>query len=114
MSNPEFCIQVATDNDDAIVAIKPPVDNTFRELLLDALGESQLVKEIAVRGVTTRHCSDGSPYSELRLSNTALAVAGRSLIELAHLSAKVLQDQKRTAIVDPYLRSSHGTQRLFE
>jgi hypothetical protein len=114
MSDPEFKIQVSTDIDDVIVAIKPPVDNTFRELLLDMLGESQLVREIAVRGIITRHSSDGSAYSELRLSNTALAVAGKSLIELAHQSAKVLQDQKLTAIVDPYLRSSHGTQRLFE
>ena len=114
MSDPEFNIQVATDSDDAIVAIKPPVDNTFRELLLDTLGDSRLIKEIAVRGIATRHSKDGSPYSELRLSITALGYAGLSHIELAHQCAKVLQDQKRTAIVDGYLRSSHGTQRLFE
>jgi len=118
MSQPDFEIEMATEGHDSIVGIKPPIDIKFREHMYDIMSDLQLMKEIVVRGGTffeTKHTSDGSPFSELRISSTALDVAGVRLIKLAHLSKEALEMQDNTqAVVSPFLKSGHGRRHLFD
>jgi hypothetical protein len=118
MSKPDFEIEMSTAGDDCIVGIKPPIDNAFREDMFDIMDDMQLIKEIVVRGGTffeTKHATDGSPFSELRISGTALSVAGVRLAQLAHLSKEVIEKQEnKQASVSPFLKSGHGRRQLFD
>lgn len=117
MTNPEVKIAVALDGDDGLVCIQPPVDNAFREVIYDELDALGLIKEIVVRDGSffdLRHSKDGSPYSELRISNTALVVAGQKIIDIAHMSAEVLEGQGIKSEVDPYLKAVGSNKKLFE
>jgi hypothetical protein len=119
MSAPDFRIEMATIGDDCIVGIQPPIDNTFREHMYDVMDDMQLMKEIVVRGGTffeNKSATDGSPFSELRISGTALAVAGVRLVQLSELSRQVLQEQNkdREVYISPYLKSAQDRRQLFD
>ncbi|HVX57926.1 MAG TPA: hypothetical protein VHA37_09450 [Candidatus Saccharimonadales bacterium] len=114
--HPDHVIEALIDGNEQVVAIEPPVDTVFREKMFDVLTASGLIKEVVAHNTffETRHLANGAPYSELRLSSTALRVAGTTIVRLAHESAEVLQELDRTATVSPYLLSSSGTRSLFE
>lgn len=117
-NGPDFNIEIGVDGDDHLVAVKPPVEDvSLREMIYDELDELGLLKEALVRGGSffdVRHLSDGSLYSELRISGTALAVAGQTVTRVAHLTADILRKQQKTAEVSPYLVAAGGTRKFFE
>jgi hypothetical protein len=116
--DPDYRVEMGVDGDDHIVAVMPPVDITFREQMYDELDEAGLLKEVIVRGghfYETQHLTDGTHYSELRISSTALKVAGQSLARIAHLTGEVLRRQPdTTADVSPYIVTVGGSRRFFE
>ena len=117
MTQPEFNIEMIVDGNDNAVGIKPPVDNAFRESIYDILDGMGLIKEIVVRGgnfFETVHSPDGSPFSELRISSTALEVAGKRLVAIAQASQEVLGEQDHTATISPYLKSTRTGHSLFD
>lgn len=117
MSKPDFRIEMATAGDDSIVAIKPPIDSAFREHMYDIMDDLQLIKEIVVRDGTffeTKRAADGSPFSELKISSTALLVAGVRIVQLAQLSKETLEGQDKQVYISPYLKSAQDRRQLFD
>lgn len=117
MPRSDFNIEIGVDGNDQILAVMPPVDNAFREQIYDVLDETELIKEIVVRGgnfFETRQLPDGTAYSELRIDSTALTMTGQRMINIARQSAEVLQSLGHTAEVSPYIIPADSSQRLFE
>lgn len=113
---PDYTIEIATAGDDSLIGISPPVGITFREQMFDALNELGLIKEIVIRGGTffePKTSSSGTLYSELRISGTALDVAGTSPRKLLNLSREVLEEQGKTVRINSLLKSSPSSHQLF-
>lgn len=115
--SPEYRIEMGVDGDDQTMAVEPPVDIRFREQMYDILDELGLLKEIVVRGgnfFETKHLTNGTPYSELRVSSTALGVVGKRMAAIAHMGADILREQGHKAQVSPYIIAAGGSRRHFE
>lgn len=116
-SEPDYQLEIMIDGTDHVLAVKPPVEFDFREKAYDLLDSMGLIKAIVVRGgnfFETQHLPDSSPYSELRVSSTALTVASQSIVKIAHQSADILRSQGKTASVSPDLIARGGTRTLFQ
>ena len=112
---PDYRLESAIQGKEHITAILPPVETDFREHMFDVLKAMGLLREVVVGGsfFETKHLTDGTPYSELRVPGEALEVTGQNINRITHAAADVLRDKMgKTADLSPYINT--GSRKLFE